>query len=51
MQAHPELYDVLSLLEGLLDNASMQRLNFLVDGKKQRPTQVAEAFLKEKGLL
>ncbi len=50
MQAHPELGDVLSLLEGLLDNAAMQRLNFLVDGKKQRPAEVAEAFLKEKGL-
>jgi glycine betaine/choline ABC-type transport system substrate-binding protein len=26
-------------------------LNFQVDGKKQRPAEVAEAFLKEKGLL
>jgi glycine betaine/choline ABC-type transport system substrate-binding protein len=38
-------------LRELLDNAAMQRLNFLVDGKKQRPVEVAKAFLREKGLL
>jgi osmoprotectant transport system permease protein len=48
---HPELAATLSALEGLLDNASMQRLNFEVDGKKQRPAQVARGLLKSKGLL
>jgi glycine betaine/choline ABC-type transport system substrate-binding protein len=50
IQAHPEVGGVLSLLGGLVDNAAMQRLNFLVDGEKQRPAGVAEAFLREKGL-
>jgi osmoprotectant transport system permease protein len=50
LQMHPELNRVLSLVEGVLDNAAMQRLNFLVDGKKQSPAEVAKAFLKEKGL-
>ncbi len=50
LQMHPELDAVLSLVEGLLDNAAMQRLNFQVDGKKRRPAEVAKAFLKEKGL-
>lgn len=50
IQAHPEVGGVLSLLGGLVDNAAMRRLNFLVDGEKQRPAGVAEAFLREKGL-
>lgn len=51
LQIHPELDDVLSHVEGLLDNAAMQRLNLEVDGKKRSPAEVATAFLKEKGLL
>jgi len=51
MQAHPELGDLLSLLSGVLDNGTMQRLNYQVDGKKRRPVEVAKAFLREKGLL
>jgi glycine betaine/choline ABC-type transport system substrate-binding protein len=51
LQMHPELDGVLSLVEGLLDNAAMQRLNLEVDGKKRRPAEVAKAFLEEKGLL
>jgi glycine betaine/choline ABC-type transport system substrate-binding protein len=50
MQAHPKLGDVLSLLEGLLDNAAMQLLNFKGDGKKRRLAEVARELLKEKGL-
>jgi osmoprotectant transport system permease protein len=51
LQMHPELDGVLSLVEGLLDNAAMQRLNLEVDGKKRRPAEVAKAFLRKKGLL
>jgi osmoprotectant transport system permease protein len=51
LQMHPELDGVLSLVEGLLDNAAMQRLNLEVDGEKRRPAEVAKAFLREKGLL
>ena len=51
LQMHPELDGVLSLVEGLLDDAAMQRLNLAVDGKKRRPAEVAKAFLREKGLL
>jgi glycine betaine/choline ABC-type transport system substrate-binding protein len=50
MEAHPELGDRLSLLSGILDNGTMQRLNYQVDGKKRSPAQVAKEFLKEKGL-
>jgi len=51
LEDHPELVAVLCALEGLLDDASMQRLNFEVDGKKQSPAQVARGLLKSNGLL
>ena len=51
LKDHPELVAVLSVLGGLLDDARMQRLNFEVDGKKQRPDHVARGILKSKGLL
>jgi len=46
LTAHPEVGDALSLLGGILDNATMQRLNFEVDGKKKSPADVARKFLK-----
>jgi osmoprotectant transport system permease protein len=51
LEKHQKLRDVLALLEGLLDNATMQSLNFKVDGKGYSPAQVAGAFLKSQGLL
>jgi glycine betaine/choline ABC-type transport system substrate-binding protein len=51
LEEHQKLRDVLALLEGLLDNATMQSLNFKVDGKGYSPAQVAGAFLKSQGLL
>ena len=51
LTAHPEVGDALSLLAGVLDNATMQRLNFEVDGKKKSPADVAKAFLKAEGLI
>lgn len=51
LKAHPKLGDVLSLFGGLIDNATMQRLNFEVDGKKRRTAEVVEEFLKAKGIL
>ncbi|MBW1782755.1 MAG: ABC transporter permease subunit [Deltaproteobacteria bacterium] len=46
LTAHPEVRDALFLLEGILDNATMQRLNFQVDGMKMSPAEVASKFLK-----
>ena len=51
LQACPELRDVLSLLGGTLNNATMQRLNLDVDAKKMSPAEVAKAFLRAKGLI
>lgn len=51
LTAHPEVGDALSLLGGMLDNATMQRFNFDVDGKKMSPAEVAKTFLKAEGLI
>jgi osmoprotectant transport system permease protein len=51
LMAHPEVGDALSRLGGILDNGTMQRLNFEVDGKKMRPAEVAREFLKDEGLI
>lgn len=51
LHAYPNLRNVLSLLGEVLDDPAMQRLNFEVDGKKRGPAEVAESFLRAKGLL
>ena len=45
VQKHPKVANVLSLIGGLIDDATMQSLNFEVDGKGQSPVDVARKFL------
>lgn len=51
LQAHPEIANTLQPLLGLLDNKTMQQLNYRVDVKKIPPETVAKEFLLSKGLL
>jgi len=51
LDAHPEVRQFLGLLADLLDDATMQRLNFEVDGKKRQPREVAREVLESHGLL
>ncbi|MDY6971618.1 MAG: glycine betaine ABC transporter substrate-binding protein [Thermodesulfobacteriota bacterium] len=51
LEDYPELGDVLSMLGGILDDEGMKRLNFEVDGKKQRPAEAAKGLLISKGLI
>ena len=51
LNAHPEVRQVLELLEGRLDDETMQQLNFEVDEIKRRPGNVACEFLESRGLL
>jgi osmoprotectant transport system permease protein len=51
LEAHPELRQILQLLAGLLDDATMQQLNFEVDEHKRQPKDVANSFLESQGLL
>ena len=50
-KAHPELVEVLSLLNGAISNEEMRHMNAAVDMHGEDARVVAEAFLKEKGLI
>lgn len=51
LAAHPSLQVVLEKLGGALDDATMQRLNYAVDGEGKSPAAVAAAFLRMRKLL
>ncbi len=51
LEAHPDLAEHLNKLSSLFDDATMSALNAQVDVDKKSVTEVAAAFLKEKGLL
>ncbi len=46
-----QVAEVLSRLEGLIDEATMQRLNLAVASDGKSPATVAAAFLRERGLV
>ncbi|MFQ5931094.1 MAG: glycine betaine ABC transporter substrate-binding protein [Nitrospiraceae bacterium] len=50
LKEHPELRKALQPLAGLMDDATMQRLNYEVDEKKRAPRDVAREFLTSRGL-
>ena len=47
----PEIEVLLKRLAGMIDDETMQRLNYRVDKEKKRPSEVAREFLASKGLL
>ena len=49
-EAAPNLKEVLSMLDGLIDNEAMIEMNYAVDAEGKKPYDVAKAFLVEKGL-
>lgn len=51
LKEHPEVAGVLEKLAGVLDNETMQRLNYEVDEHGKLPAVVAKAFLIDQGLL
>lgn len=51
LNAHPEIRDALAPLSGLLNDLTMQKLNYEVDSKKHSPYEVAREFLKSHNLL
>jgi glycine betaine/choline ABC-type transport system substrate-binding protein len=51
LERHPGLDGVLGALAGRIDEATMRRLNYAVDGERRDPAQVAREFLRESGLL
>ncbi len=51
LDANPKIAEVLNKLAPLMTDATMQRLNFEVDGKKREPADVAKEFLMQNGLI
>jgi osmoprotectant transport system substrate-binding protein len=51
LDAYPKLAEALNKLAPLLTDATMQRLNYEVDGKKREPADVAKEFLQQNGLI
>ena len=51
LKKHPELRQALAGLAGLLDDKTMQRLNYAVEGRKRPPFEVAREFLTRKRLI
>jgi len=51
LRTHPDVRDVLVKLAGVLDDTTMQSLNFEVDEKGRNPEDVVRDFLREQGFL
>ncbi|MFA9376565.1 MAG: glycine betaine ABC transporter substrate-binding protein [Lachnotalea sp.] len=51
LEKHPELKEVLNMLGGVIDDATMTSLNYKVDVEGTDVAVVAKEFLQEKGLL
>lgn len=51
LDKYPELQDVLNMLAGQISDEEMIQLNYSVEKENKDPKDVAEQFLKEKGLL
>ncbi len=51
LEKHPELSGLLNRLGGLLDDATMTELNYLIDVEGQAVEVVASNFLSEQGLI
>lgn len=51
LKQHPEIRKALQPLFGLIDDKTMQQLNYAADIEKESPAKVARKFLLNKGLL
>ena len=51
LEANPKIGEVLNRVSALLDETTMAQMNYLVDGEKQEPKDVARDFLKTKGIV
>ncbi|WP_410012919.1 glycine betaine ABC transporter substrate-binding protein [Sodalis sp. C49] len=51
LKAYPNAEAALNKVSALLDNATMQKLNAAVEKDKEEPADVAQAFLREKGIV
>lgn len=50
LRRRPEVAGALAVLSGRIDDATMRRLNFAVEGERKAPAAVAQAFLASLGV-
>lgn len=51
LKKHPELEEILMKMNNILTESEMAELNYKVESEKEDEKEVAEAFLRDKGLL
>ena len=51
IEEHPEVEDVLSVLDGAMTSAQMREMNYQVDVEDRSAEEVAREFLTEEGFL
>ena len=51
LKAHPELQDVLMLMEGLISNEEMTQMNYELNTNHRLESEIATEFLKVKGMI
>lgn len=51
LRDHPELEKIFGMVEGILSDEEMAALNYSVETEGREPRDVAEGFLREKGLI
>ena len=51
VKKYPDVEKVLLQIAGIIDNSTMQQLNYAVDEKKQPPEEVARKYLRETDLI
>ena len=51
LDRYPELEEVLEKLTGQIPNEAMIEMNYAVEVENRDPREVAEEFMREKGLL
>ena len=51
LEEYPELEEVIGLLDGVITEEKMRKMNYEVDENKRNPKEVAIEFLKAEGLI
>ena len=51
LRDHPELEKIFGMVEGILSDEEMAALNYSVETEGREPRDVAEGFLRKKGLI
>lgn len=51
LEDHPELMDIFNQLTDKISDEAMAQMNYAVESQDKEPREVAEAFLKDEGLL